>query len=92
MTYTATPGRRYRQAPLRQVVPAGHARPHAPQFAASLPSWTQAPGPQSARPGAHDEQQRNPVSPNEKSSATTSAWKSQRNAAAMLLNEPPRRV
>ena len=51
----------YSHTPFSQVAGAAHAVPHAPQLALSLPRFVQAPL-QSARPGAHDEQQRNPVS------------------------------
>lgn len=62
--------------PFWQAAGALHAEPHAPQLALSLPRFAQTPL-QSARPGAHDEQQRNPVSGYEKSCASVVAMKLQ---------------
>jgi hypothetical protein len=64
------------QAPLRQVAGAVHAVPHAPQLALSVPWLTHVPL-QSANPGPQEEQQRNPVSGNEKSWANMVDVKSQ---------------
>src|SRR3954468_5865105 len=60
----------YRQKPFWQLCPPAQGGPQAPQFRAALARETQLP-PQSARPGAQDEQQRKPVSLKEKFSATT---------------------
>jgi hypothetical protein len=62
--------------PFLQVAGAAHAVPHAPQLALSLAKFKQFPL-QSARPGAHEEQQRNPVSGYEKFCASTAAMKVQ---------------
>jgi hypothetical protein len=56
-----SPACRYLHTPFWQLVPVAQALPQAPQLAASEPRFTQVP-PQSALPGAHEEQQRKPVS------------------------------
>lgn len=50
--------------PFWQVVPEAQATPQTPQLALSVPRFLHTPL-QSACPGGHDEQQRNPVSGNE---------------------------
>ena len=62
-----------------------------PQLALSLPRFAQTPL-QSARPGAHDEQQRNPVSGYEKSCASVAAMKLQPKPTEKLSKAPPRMV